>query len=99
MEPKIKLFEEVAAESRWVYMEMDGDCIAIRTIDSGATAKAIFGQEEYEFIFKVANANYAALMHALLKDRFLGRKNAGDEFAEFCKINNIPHDFFTWHSD
>ena len=99
MEPKVELFEEVAAESRWVYLEMDDDCVAIRTVDSGATAKAIYGQEDYEFSFKVSNADYAALMQALLKDRFLGRKNAGDEFAAFCAVNNIPHEFIAWHSD
>jgi hypothetical protein len=81
-----ELFREEGKESRFVDLRVNADgSMGLYTQDIGPTAKAFWGDDDYEFGVGVPAAALPKLVFALVREKYLGRANAVDEFREFCK--------------
>jgi hypothetical protein len=64
--------------------------------DMGEFVEKIWGDEDYEFWVDVPATALPKLVFALLRDRYVGRAGAVDEFRDFCKQNGIDHEWSSW---
>jgi len=64
--------------------------------DLGELPEQVWGHDEYEFEVTVSGTEIRKLVFALLRDRYIGRMGAVEEFRAFCKKEGIETHFFAW---
>ena len=62
----------------------------------GPFVEKVWGDDDYEYGVYVPTASGPKLMFALLREKYLGRSDAVDEFREFCKKEGIENEWCSW---
>ena len=57
--------------------------------DLGEFPERVWGDDDYEYWVDVPSTAVQKLLFALLKEKYLGRIDAVDEFTKFCVENGI----------
>ena len=70
--------------------------LAVIAQDVGEAPLAAFGDGDYEFWVRVDSEQRAALLLALLAERFGGRFDAVDEFRAWLAAQGIPGEFHSY---
>jgi hypothetical protein len=70
--------------------------VRIDAQDMGKNVEEIWGDSDYEFWVDVPEAELQKLLFALLKEKYLGRVGAVDEFQKFCQENSIGSEWGSW---
>jgi hypothetical protein len=92
-----ELFREEGEEFRSVCLRVNADCsVSMDTQDIGPFVEKIWGDDDYEFGVRVPAAASPKLIFALLRDKYLGRESAVDEFREFCKKEGVENEWWSW---
>src|SRR5665213_3536827 len=61
--------------------------------DMGTSVQEVWGDSDYEFWVDVPATALRKLVFALLREKYVGRDGAVDEFAAFCKREDIQHEW------
>jgi hypothetical protein len=81
---------------RSVRLSIDADgSVRLDAQDMGARVEEVWGDSDYEFQVDVPATALRKLVFALLREKYASRDGAVDEFAAFCKRENIEHE---WNS-
>ena len=92
-----EIYRQEGSEFRSVRLSVSSDgSIRIDAHDMGETAKAIWGDDEYEFWIDVPATALPKLAFALLREKYSGRSRAVDEFRTFCETAGIEHQWDSW---
>jgi hypothetical protein len=92
-----ELFRQEGKEFRSVRLRVGPDgSVSMDTQDIGPLVEKIWGDDDYEFGVRVPAAASPKLIFALLRDKYLGRGGAVDEFREFCKKEGIENEWWSW---
>jgi len=78
-----------------VKLQHDGG-VVIQAVDLGDVPKRFWGSSGYEYLVDVPAAATGRLLLLLLKEKYAGNVGAVEDFREFCKSNDIAHQFSTW---
>jgi hypothetical protein len=94
---EIELFRQEGKEFRSVHLRVGPDgSVSMDAQDIGPLVEKICGADEYEFGVHVPTGASPKLIFALLRDKYLGRGDAADEFREFCKKEGIGNEWRSW---
>lgn len=92
----VELFRQEGEQFRSVRLSVHADgSVCLDTQDMGKLVEEIWGDSDYEFSVDVPAGALPKLVFALLKEKYLGRAGAVDEFQDFCKNAGIEHQ---WNS-
>jgi hypothetical protein len=79
---------------RAIDLSVDADgAVRLEAQDMGTAVREVWGDSDYEFWVDVPAAALRKLVFALLCEKYSGRDGAVDEFAAFCKQQNIEHEW------
>ncbi len=93
----VELFRNAGIEFRSVRLAIEtGGEIRLSAQDMGPTVEQTWNRDDYEFWINVPVQAIARLAFVLLRDRYVGREKAVDEFRSFCEQSGIEHSFETW---
>ena len=95
------LTEEIVREEkpffRSIYLTINesGD-IKIDCQDMGEVVQKVWGDSDYEFWVDVPSSETRKLLFALLREKFIAKDKAVDDFKDFCLKNKIAHKWESW---
>ena len=92
----IQLFRMDGEEYRSVDLVLKDGGLQLSAHDMGPSVERYWGDDDYEFWVEIKPHAMRQLAVALLRDRYMGRVHAVDEFREFCEQNAIEHVFDNW---
>jgi hypothetical protein len=93
----IQISRQEGEESRYVNLSIQADgSLRLHASDVGPTVKGFWNCDEYEFWVDVPPEALRKLLAALLREKYLGRRDAVDEFRTFCEKETIAHEWDSW---
>jgi hypothetical protein len=93
----IEIFRQEGEESRVVDLSIQADgSLRFGAQDMGPTVEKIWNHDDYEFWVDVPPEALRKLLAALLREKYLGRSEAVDEFRTFCEKETIEHKWQSW---
>jgi hypothetical protein len=92
-----ELYLREGAQFRSVRVTVGTDgSIRLDAQDMGEYVEQVWGDDDYEFWVDVPSMAIRKLVFALLRDRYIGRRDAVDEFRAFCEKVGIEHKWVSW---
>jgi hypothetical protein len=74
----------------------DDGVVQMSGYDLGELSEKFWHHEDYEYWVTAPATEVKKLLFALLKEKYLGRKNAAGEFSKFCAANGIESKWESW---
>ena len=92
-----ELYRQEGDSFRSVRLSVNPDgSIRLEAQDMGKYVEEVWGDSDYEFWVDVSASAIRKLVFALLREKYGGRERAVDEFREFCKREEIEHEWDSW---
>jgi hypothetical protein len=85
--------QEGTAFRRVDLMLKDDGAIVLEGQDMGPAVEAVWGDTDYEYWVRVAPPSLPKLAFELLREKFAGRLDAVTAFRDWCRANNVEHEF------
>jgi hypothetical protein len=88
----IELYREDGATHHDVHLTVKDDgAVHLSAYDLGEAPERVWGHDDYEYWVDVPPTEVQKLLFVLLKEKYLGRTSAVDEFTKFCVENGIEN--------
>jgi hypothetical protein len=92
-----ELYRQESDSFRSIRLSVNPDgSIRLDAQDMGKHVEEVWGDSDYEFLVDVSASAIRKLVFALLREKYVGRERAVDEFHEFCKREEIEHEWDSW---
>ena len=92
-----ELFRQEGDAFRSVRLSVNADgSVRLEAQDMGKVVEEIWGDSDYEFWTDVPASALCKLAFALLREKYVGRERAVDEFRAFCEKEEIEHRWDSW---
>ena len=90
------LFIDDGEHFRSVRVGIQDDQLRVDTHDMGPTARAFWGDSEYEFWTIVEKEHWGDLAVALIREFLSGDRKAGNRMENLCCKYGVPHESDRW---
>ncbi len=92
-----ELYRQEGDSFRSIRLSVNPDeSIRLDAQDMGKHVEEVWGDSDYEFWVDVSAAAIHKLVFALLREKYVGRERAVDEFRAFCEREKIEHVWDSW---